>query len=65
MMPAAWTSLAIRMQGDMPPGSSADDFSILPEFWLFVAAGVMTLGLAVGIAIFWWRIGKDHDRETR
>jgi hypothetical protein len=26
---------------------------------------VMTVALTVGIAIFWWRISKDHDRETR
>jgi hypothetical protein len=25
----------------------------------------MTVALTVGIAIFWWRISKDHDRETR
>jgi hypothetical protein len=39
--------------------------SVVPEFWLFVAAGAMTVALTVGIAIFWWRISKDHDRETR
>lgn len=50
---------------DLPAGTAADDLSVLPEFWLFVAAGVMTVALTVGIGIFWWRISKDHDRETR
>lgn len=53
------------MQQDMPVGTAADDLSVVPEFWLFVAAGVMTVALTIGIAIFWWRISKDHDRETR
>jgi hypothetical protein len=50
---------------DLPAGTAADDLSVVPEFWLFVAAGAMTVALTVGIAIFWWRISKDHDRETR
>ncbi len=53
------------MAQDLPAGTAADDLSVVPEFWLFVAAGVMTVALAIGIAIFWWRISKDHDRETR
>lgn len=59
--------LAVRalMVQDMPVGTAADDLSVVPEFWLFVAAGVMTVALIVGIGIFWWRISKDHDRETR
>jgi hypothetical protein len=59
--------LAVRalMVQDMPVGTAADDLSVVPEFWLFVAAGVMTVALTIGIAIFWWRISKDHDRETR
>ncbi len=59
--------LAVRalMVQDMPAGTAADDLSVVPEFWLFVAAGVMTVALTVGVAIFWWRISKDHDRETR
>lgn len=59
--------LAVRalMVQDMPVGTAADDLSVVPEFWLFVAAGVMTVALTVGVAIFWWRISKDHDRETR
>jgi len=59
--------LAVRalMVQDMPVGTAADDLSVVPEFWLFVAAGVMTVALIIGIAIFWWRISKDHDRETR
>jgi len=59
--------LAVRalMVQDMPVGTAADDLSVIPEFWLFVAAGVMTVALIIGIAIFWWRISKDHDRETR
>ncbi len=55
---------ALMLQ-DMPVGTAADDLSVVPEFWLFVAGGVMTVGLMVGVAIFWWRISKDHDRETR
>ena len=59
--------LAVRalLLQDMPVGTAADDLSVVPEFWLFVAAGVMTVALTVGVAIFWWRISKDHDRETR
>lgn len=59
--------LAVRalLAQDMPVGTAADDLSVVPEFWLFVAAGVMTVALTIGIAIFWWRISKDHDRETR
>jgi len=55
---------ALVMQ-DLPAGTAADDLSVLPEFWLFVAAGLMTVALTVGIGIFWWRISKDHDREAR
>lgn len=55
---------ALMLQ-DLPAGTAADDLSVVPEFWLFVAAGVMTVALMVGVAIFWWRISKDHDRETR
>jgi len=55
---------ALMLQ-DLPAGTAADDLSVVPEFWLFVAAGGMTVALTVGVAIFWWRISKDHDRETR
>lgn len=55
---------ALMLQ-DLPAGTAADDLSVVPEFWLFVAAGAMTVALTVGVAIFWWRISKDHDRETR
>ena len=55
---------ALMLQ-DLPAGTAADDLSVVPEFWLFVAAGVMTVALTVGVAIFWSRISKDHDRETR
>lgn len=55
----------VLMLQDLPAGTAADDLSVVPEFWLFVAAGVMTAALTVGVAIFWWRISKDHDRETR
>jgi high-affinity Fe2+/Pb2+ permease len=53
------------LQQDMPDGTAADDLSVVPEFWLFVASGVMTVALIIGIAIFWWRISNEHDRETR
>ncbi|MBM4051840.1 MAG: hypothetical protein FJ270_03730 [Planctomycetes bacterium] len=56
---------AVLMLQDLPAGTAADDLSVIPEFWLFVAAGAMTVGLIVGIAIFWRRISTEHDRETR
>ncbi len=51
-------------QGDMPPGTAANDMSVVPEFWLFAAAGVLSLALAVGVFFFWRAIGKAHDREV-
>jgi len=58
-------TVCVPLPQDMPTGTAADDLSVVPEFWLFVAAGVMTVALIIGIGIFWWRISKDHDRETR
>lgn len=61
----AFLPVRVSLLQDMPVGTAADDLSVVPEFWLFVAAGVMTVALTIGIGIFWWRISKDHDRETR
>ncbi|MBM4110483.1 MAG: hypothetical protein FJ254_03870 [Phycisphaerae bacterium] len=56
---------AVLASQDLSGVAETTDFRIVPEFWLFVAAGVLSVALAIGIAIFWRRISKDHDRDTR
>lgn len=55
--------------GDAPGDAAADGASelwtVMPEFWLFVAAAVLSLAVAVGIAIFWVRISRQHREETQ
>lgn len=63
----AWlaSTAAGDVQADAAGDGASELWTVMPEFWLFVAAAVLSLAVAVGIAIFWIRITRQHREETQ